>query len=310
MNSVISVENLTRRFGDLVAVDHISFEVSEGEIFGFLGPNGAGKTTTVRMLTGVIDPTQGMASIRGHDIRREPLNGREHIAVVPEEANVYLDLSLWRNVMLMAELHSVPRQRRHSKAEKLLEQMGLNGRKHQKARALSKGLRQRLMLCCALVTEPDIVFLDEPTSGLDVHSTRLIWQIVDDLNDDGLTVFLTTHNMEEAEQMCSRVAIINEGQIAAIDTPSVLRGAIKAGQYVEVGFHGTAPETSALEKLEGVSKVSKGHGTYRLYAEAPGPVAILLGREATEKGWDVDSLCTRRPGLEDVFVQLTGKERR
>jgi ABC-2 type transport system ATP-binding protein len=150
MGAVIEVRGLTRRFGDLVAVDHADFEVEQGEVLGFLGPNGAGKTTTVRMLTGVLDPTEGTAVIQGHDIRTEALLSRAHLGVVPEEANVYLDLSVWRNVMLMAELHGVRRRRRVDQANRLLADLGLAERKHQKARALSKGLRQRLMLCAAL----------------------------------------------------------------------------------------------------------------------------------------------------------------
>ena len=224
MKPVIEVQNLTRTFGDLVAVDHIAFEVSRGEIFGFLGPNGAGKTTTIRMLTSVIDPTKGTAAIQGHDIRKESLLSRAHIAVVPEEANVYLDLSVWQNIMLMAEFHSIARRQRFRKAEQLLDVLGLAERKKQKARTLSKGLRQRLMLCAALVTSPEVLFLDEPTSGLDVQSARLIRRIVTDLNQNGLSVFLTTHNMHEASEMCSRVAIIIGIGTPIAERPSHITG--------------------------------------------------------------------------------------
>ena len=164
----------TRRYGELVAVAGVDFELHEGELFGFLGPNGAGKTTTVRMLTGVLDPSDGTATIEGHDIRTEALLSRAHLGVVPEEANVYLDLSVWRNLMLMAELHGVPRRQRVCQGKRLLQTLGLADRKGHKAWTLSKGLRQRLMLCAALVTGPQILFLDEPTSGLDVASVRLV----------------------------------------------------------------------------------------------------------------------------------------
>ena len=195
---VIAARGLIKRFGPVTAVAGVDFDVQTGELFGFLGPNGAGKTTTIRMLTGVLEPSDGTATIQDHDIRTEALLSRAHLGVVPEEANVYLDLTVWRNLMLMAELHGVPRRQRVSEGERLLEVLGLADRKLHKARALSKGLRQRLMLCAALVTGPEILFLDEPTSGLDVASARLIRQIVRKLNDDGLTVFLTTHNMDEA----------------------------------------------------------------------------------------------------------------
>lgn len=311
MEDVIEVKGLTRKFGYLVAVNRVEFGVYQGEIFGFLGPNGAGKTTTVRMLTGVIDPTEGTATIQGHDIRKEPLLSRAHIAVVPEEANVYLDLSVWQNLMLMAELHGVARHRRIQEAERLLDALGLAERKKQKARTLSKGLRQRLMLCAALVTGPEVLFLDEPTSGLDVQSARLIRQIVSDLNRSGLTVFLTTHNMSEASEMCSRVAIIDKGCIAAIDTPEKLRATISSRQYVEVRFAGAAPEHNELESLPGVSQIEADNRTFRLYTKLPGQVVTEVVRLADSRGLEITDLGNRKPSLEDVFLHLTSgcKER-
>ncbi len=305
IETVIEVKGLTRMFSSVVAVDHVEFAVYQGEIFGLLGPNGAGKTTTVRMLTGVIDPTEGTATIQGHDIRKEPLLSRAHIAVVPEEANVYLDLSVWQNLMLMAELHGVPRDRRIQEAEHLLDALGLAERKKQKARALSKGLRQRLMLCAALVTRPEVLFLDEPTSGLDVQSARLIRQMVSDLNQKGLTVFLTTHNMSEAGEMCSRVAIIDKGCIAAIDTPKKLRATISSRQYVEVRFAGAAPQHKQLESLSGVSQIDTDNRTFRLYTKLPGQVATEVVRLADSCGLEITDLGNRKPSLEDVFLHIT-----
>ncbi|KPK65846.1 MAG: ABC transporter ATP-binding protein [Planctomycetes bacterium SM23_32] len=305
MAAAIQVHGLTRRFGDLVAVDHVGFSVSEGEVFGFLGPNGAGKTTTVRMLTGVLDPTEGTATIQGHDICAEPLAAREHLGIVPEEANVYLDLSVWRNVMLMAELHGVPRCRRVEEGERLLGLLGLGERRKQKARGLSKGLRQRLMLCSALVSGPELLFLDEPTSGLDVQSARLIRQVVRDLNGHGLTVFLTTHNMAEAEEMCDRVAIINEGRIAAIDTPDQLRQTVRASQYVEVSFEGPGPQEAALRGLPEVERLARQGERMLLYTRRPGRTAVALADLADREGLEVRELRTCTPSLEDVFLFLT-----
>ena len=304
----IQTENLTRRFGDLTAVDRVEFTVDEGGVFGFLGPNGAGKTTTVRMLTGVLDPSDGTAAVRGHDIRKESLAAREHMGIVPEEANVYLDLSVWRNVMLMAELHGVARRERVAEGERLLEHLGLADRRKQKARALSKGLRQRLMLCSALVSRPEVLFLDEPTSGLDVQSARLIRQIVSDMNRQGLTVFLTTHNMAEAEQMCDRVAIINGGKIVAIDTPDQLRSAVTSSQHVRVSFEAGGPAERDLEALAGVQRVSKGPEGYRLYSEQPGRAAMEVMRFAERKGLALGEIATCKPTLEDVFLHLTGEQ--
>lgn len=308
METAIEVKNLTRNFGRLVAVDKVDFEVYRGEIFGFLGPNGAGKTTTVRMLTGVIDPSEGTATIQGHDIRREPLLSRAHIASVPEEANVYLDLSVWQNIMLMAELHGVARNRRIPKAEWLLETLGIADKRDQSARALSKGLRQRLLLCTALVTEPEVLFLDEPTSGLDVKSARLIREMVSDLNrGSGLTVFLTTHNMSEASDMCSRVAIINKGCIAAIDTPEKLRSTISSRQYVEVHFADALPRRDELESLPGVSQIERDDQKFRLYTGSPGLVLTGVVRLADSKGLDMTDLGSHKPSLEDVFLYITSR---
>ena len=305
MKTVIEVKGLTRKFGHLVAVDHVEFDVYQGEIFGFLGSNGAGKTTTVRMLTGVIDPTEGTAIVQGHDICKEPLLSRAHIAVVTEESNVYLDLSVWQNLMLMAELYGIARNRRLQEAERLLDALGLTERKKQKARTLSKGLRQRLMLCAALVTGPEVLFLDEPTSGLDVQSAKLIRQILSDLSRGGLTVFLTTHNMREAGEMCSRVAIIDKGCVAVIDTPEKLRATISSRQYVEVRFAGVAPGHNELESLPGVSQIDADNRTFRLYTKLPGQVVTEVVRLADSRGLEITDIGNRKPSLEDVFLHLT-----
>jgi ABC-2 type transport system ATP-binding protein len=307
MKPVIEVHHLTRTFGRVLAVDRVTFDIYPGEIFGFLGPTGAGKSTTVRMLTGVIDPTDGTAVIQGHDIRSASLLSRAHIAVVPEEANVYLDLTVWQNIMLMAELHGIPHLQRTRKADQLLDLLGIADRKKQKARALSKGLRQRLMLCAALVTDPEIIFLDEPTSGLDVESARLMRRIVADLNQEGLTVFLTTHNMNEASDMCSRVAIINNGRIAAIDTPENLRAAISSRQYVEVGFSDEPPEKHELETVAGVLQAEANHRMFTLYTDAPGQVAAGVVRWADKKGRQIMDLSIHKPSLEDVYLHFTRK---
>lgn len=305
MEPAIRATGLTRKFGSLLAVDHVAFKVYQGEIFGFLGANGAGKTTTVRMLTGVIDPTEGTASIQGHDIRNASLLSRTHIAVVPEEANVYLDLTVQQNLMLMAQLHGIERHQRIREADRLLDIFGLSDKKNHKARTLSKGLRQRLMLCAALVTDPKILFLDEPTSGLDVQSARLIRKTVSELNRNGLTVFLTTHNMEEAGMMCSRVAIINKGRIAAIGSPEELRLAINARQYVKVHFSGTAPEHKSLSSLPDVLQIDGDHQTFRLYTRLPGRVITELVRLADKKGLEIVDICSAKPSLEDVFLHFT-----
>ncbi len=309
MDSIIEVKELTRCFGDETAVDNVSFSVNRGEVFAFLGPNGAGKTTTVRMLTGIIEPTEGTASIKGHDIRENSLLSREHIAVVPEEANVYLDLSVWRNLMLMAELYNIPRGKRTKHGDELLEILDLSDRKEQKARALSKGLRQRLMLASALITDPEILFLDEPTGGLDVQSSRLIHEIIAERKKNDLTVFLTTHDMREAEQISDRVGIINNGEIIAINTPDGLRKTMKRNNQLIVKFKkDDKPDPGKLKEFRNVEKVRyEEDGRFKLYTPAPGKIATEVVRFADREKYSIEEIETQKATLEDIFIHLTSK---
>jgi ABC-2 type transport system ATP-binding protein len=309
--TAIRADALTRVFGDRLAVDAVSFDVASGEIFGFLGPNGAGKSTTARMLTGFIPPTSGRAYVNGINVAQRPSAARRHIGVVPEEANAYADLSVWDNIMLMAELHGVDYATRDTRGRELLDRFELIARAGQRGRELSKGLRQRLMLCMALVSVPDVLFLDEPTSGLDVASTHLIRDIVVELNrQNGTTVFLTTHNMEEAEQLCHRVAIIDQGRLAAIDTPAALRDRVQARRSVEVRFNKATPARSSLvPELAGL-EVSVLADGFRAYTSDPGSLAQLIAARATEQRLRIEAIATRAPTLEEVFLTITAKPRR
>jgi len=304
---IIEVHGLTRRYGDLVAVDGVDFTVRRGEIFGFLGPNGAGKTTTVRMLTGVIEPTAGSAAVDGYDVVTESVVSRQRLGIVPERANVYEDLTVWQNLMLMAQLHAVPRGRRRERGGELLGLFGLAQRRGQKGHALSKGLRQRLMLCMAMVSDPVILFLDEPTTGLDVASARLIRDLIASENrEKGTTVFLTTHNIQEADDICSRIAIINGGRIAAIDTPEALRDSVEASRSVDVSFTEGGPNIPDFSKVETVQEVKRLARGVRLYTRTPGRVAQEVACLARDRGLLIETLVTREPSLEDVFVHITG----
>jgi ABC-2 type transport system ATP-binding protein len=303
---MIEARGLCRRFGDVLAVDHVEFVVRRGEIFGFLGPNGAGKSTTVRMLTGYVPPTEGRAFLVGIDVARDPSAARRHIGVVPEEANVYADLTVWQNVMLMAELHDIARGRRISRGEELLEVFGLTDRRRQKGRDLSKGLRQRLMLCMALVVDPSILFLDEPTSGLDVASARLIREVITGINRErGATVFLTTHNIDEADALCHRVGIINRGRLAAIDTPRALRAAIQSRRAVEVHFATPFPDASALAGELSPDDIAPLADGYLIYSAEPGRLAQEIATRASARGVRIAAIATRDPSLEDVFLHIT-----
>ena len=302
-DNAVVVSNLTRRFDKLVAVDHISFQVKKGELFGFLGPNGAGKTTTIRMLTGVIKPDGGTASIFGHDIQKEKLKGKQMMGIVPEMANAYVDLTAWNNLMLIGELYGVPKKQRQEKGNKLLKEFGLYERRNHLVKGFSRGMKQRLLLCMALINEPQILFLDEPTSGLDVESSRLVKEMIRDFNKSGTTVFLTTHNMDEANLLCDRVAIINYGKIAAIDSPEKLRMKSSGLQSIEVSFDKTI-SIKELSKIRGVIEAKKMRDKIRLYVKETSDVLDRLIDFAHSKKLKIITLNTLAPTLEDVFLKL------
>ena len=304
MDNAIEVSGLTKHYGELIAVDHVSFEVKRGEIFGFLGPNGAGKTTIVRMLTGIIRPDGGTAKVMGYDIQKEPLRAKQVMGIVPEMSNAYVDLSAWNNLMLIGELYGIPKKKREEKGEKLLRDFGLYERRNQRVRGFSKGMKQRLLLCMALINEPPVLFLDEPTSGLDVESARMIKGMIRDLNKKSVTVFLTTHNMEEANQLCDRVVIINRGKIATIDSPEKLRARSSGLQSIVVSFDKPI-NSEEMPRISSVSEVVKMGDKIKLYTSDPGTVVPALVDFARKRSLNIISLNTLAPSLEDVFVKLS-----
>jgi ABC-2 type transport system ATP-binding protein len=301
--NAVEVDGLTKRFNGLLAVDNIRFEVKKGELFGFLGPNGAGKTTTIRMLTGVIKPDKGNASIFGYDILKHGLKTRQMMGIVPEMANAYVDLSAWNNLMLIGALYGVPKKQRTERADSLLKKFGLHKRRKHVVKGFSKGMKQKLLLCMALISEPQILFLDEPTSGLDVESQRLIKDAIRKYNADGTTVFLTTHNMEEANQLCDRIAIINHGEIAAIDSPERLRLRSSGLQSIEISFD-KAVDTEDLLTIEGVEKAAKMGDKLKLYVDETSPVIDALVDYAHLKELKIITINTLEPSMEDVFLKL------
>nr|WP_320160244.1 ATP-binding cassette domain-containing protein [uncultured Methanoregula sp.] len=303
----IEALSLSKRFGDLQALSHVDFSVSEGETFGFLGPNGAGKTTTIRILTGITSPTEGTARIFGKDIMKETIAARRQIGIVHETSNIYTDLSAWQNLMFTAELYNVGKQQREKRGRELLELFGLLERRNDKTNGFSKGMKRRLTLAMGLINDPRLLFLDEPTSGLDVQSNLIIRDVIRDLNDQGVTVFLTTHNIEEANLACDRVAIINHGRVAAIDSPERLKKTIQSVQSVEVAFDSSgAVKVGDLERIPAVSDVIKEGDKFRLITEDPPAVIDGVMVFARAHGTRVISITTLGPSLEDVFIRLTG----
>ena len=288
-------------------MDHIDFKVRKGDVFGFLGPNGAGKTTTIRMLTGISIPTEGTATIMGYDIQNESVEAKEQMGIVPDVSNVYNELSAWDNLIFTGKLYDMPKAYREKRAEELLRMFDLLDRCKEKVQGFSRGMKRRICIAMALMNRSHILFLDEPTSGLDIQSVLVIRDLITRLNQQGLTVFLTTHNIEEASQMCDHVAIINHGRIVAIDTPEKLKRTVENLQSVEVAFETAPPNVlNELKEFPNVSNVVKEGDKFRLITNAPSSVLTSMWNYTQEINLRLITVNTLGPSLEDVFVRLTG----
>jgi ABC-2 type transport system ATP-binding protein len=307
MTNAIEVTNLTKYYGDFLAVDGINFAVEQGEVFGFLGPNGAGKTTTQRMLTTLLAPTSGQILIDGHDLAHDAYPAKRKMGLVPEESNVYTELTAWHNLMFTARLYRVPLQKREKRARQLLQDFGLWEKRDIRVEDFSKGMRRRLSIAMAIIHKPALLFLDEPTPGLDAQSARAIRHLIRQMNAEGTSIFLTTHQIEEANQLCDRVAIIHHGEIAAIDTPEKLKATFQRTQSVEVAFD-TPLDSPDLKALPGVYTQVKAGDKWRLYTQEPSTLLPHLIRYAEGEDVRIVSLNTLAPSLEDVFLEITGQE--
>jgi ABC-2 type transport system ATP-binding protein len=255
-------------------------------------------------------PGSGTASIFGHDIEHDKIAARQSMGIVSENSNVYDDLTAWQNMMFSAELYHVGRKEREEKATELLKKFELYDRRDDKAHGFSKGMKRRLTLAMGLVNSPRLLFLDEPTSGLDVQSNLIIRDVVSELVLEGVTVFLTTHNIEEANVMCDRVAIINKGNIVAIDAPEALKKTIQSVQSIEVSFdHNSANQLDELSHLPMVNEAQKAGDKFKLYTEDPSELIDAVVDYAQMNKLKIVSIATLGPSLEDVFIRLTGLQR-
>ncbi len=306
MEAAIEVQNLTKRYPNVLAVDHINFEVQKGEFFGFLGPNGAGKTTTINILTGITKATSGKASILGHDLAQKPVKAKEHIGVIPDASNLYDEMSAWANIIFCAKLHGVPKAEREKRAKQLLQTVGLYDRLGDHVGSFSRGMKKRLMIAAALVHQPEILFMDEPTTGLDVQSAREIRALIRELNRKGTTVFLTTHYLEEADLCCQRIAIIANGKIVSLDTPEKLKLSTQPEQTIEVSFDSAANAADKLKRLSHVKDIVTTGDKFRLSVDDPSETLPLIFDFAKENHLKIVSINTLKPTLEDAFVKLTG----
>ncbi len=305
--NVIELNELTKKFGDLTAVDNVSFTVKEGEIFGFLGPNGAGKTTTVSMLSTLKEPTSGTAKVNGYDIVGKQEKVRESIGIVFQDPSLDEELTAYENLKFHAIMYELDDKTTEKRILKLLELVGLQDRRDVLVSNFSGGMKRRLEIARGLMHYPKVLFLDEPTIGLDPQTRHLIWEYVEKLNqDENVTVILTTHYMEEAEKLAHRIAIMDHGKIIAIDTPEGLQDLVEGET---VSFQTSQPQkfSNGLQGVEWVDKVQ----TYDEHVEVTlknGEDNLpLLFRTIFEYGVDIRSVSVQKPTLEDVYIQLTGK---
>jgi ABC-2 type transport system ATP-binding protein len=307
MNDIIQVKDLTKFYGNNIAVDHISFEVKESEVFGFLGPNGAGKTTTIRMMVGLTQPSSGTTWIDGHNILKEPVEVKKTIGLVPETSNLYGELTVLNNLIYQAELYGIPKKERRTRALNLVEEFGLKEHQEKNFQALSRGLKRRLTIAAALIHNPKILFLDEPTTGLDVMSARGLRELILDSKKKGLTVFLTTHYIPEAESLCDRIAVIVKGKIRVIDTPESIKAQVKETEILEIGLDRITEDLkNKLLFMEGIEEIFIAENRIRFHTkkldQITPPVIKVLG----EQGAKIETINTLSPTLEDAFVKLTG----
>ncbi len=307
MAKAIQVSGLTKHYDGLAAVESINFEVEEGEIFGFLGPNGAGKTTTIRMLTGLSKPTSGSAWVLGYDISSEIVRAKKGFGVVPELSNMYDELTGLDNLIFMGQLYGVPSRERQTRAEELLKTFGLYERKESRFATYSRGMKRALTIAAALVHRPRLLFLDEPTVGLDVVAARNLRTLIQRLRNEGITIFLTTHYLEEADMLCSRIALLVKGKIVASDTPSKLKTMAEEKPAVEIAFKAPLPEAAEQlgQQFPG-AVVMKVNDRIRVYSGDTAAVLEVVLKYAREMGTEVASVNSLKPTLEDAFVKLTG----
>jgi ABC-2 type transport system ATP-binding protein len=306
-NSVV-IDKLTKRFGAFVAVDHIDLEVRKGEVFGFLGPNGAGKSTTIRMLCGLLKPTSGHARVAGYDVGRNPEAVRQNIGYMSQKFSLYNDLTVIENIRLFAGLYSVPSGILNDRIEWALSMANLKGQENLITGTLPGGWKQRLALGCAVLHRPPIIFLDEPTSGVDPITRRQFWELIHQMAEQGVTVFVTTHYMEEAEY-CNRLALIFRGKIVALGTPSELKRNLMKGELLLVECEPLGDAVEALQSAPGVMDAAVFSNALHLVVQDAAVAMPQLQSYLAERHIAVSRMEKIRPSLEDVFVSLTtGRE--
>jgi ABC-2 type transport system ATP-binding protein len=302
-SEAITVRELTRRFGRFTAVDRVTFDVHEGEIFGFLGANGAGKSTTIRMLCGLLKPTSGSATVGGVDVSRDPEGVKLRIGYMSQKFSLYESLTVDQNIQFFGALYGLDAARTERRRQFVVEMAGLQGREHTRARDLAGGWRQRLALGCAILHEPRIVFLDEPTGGVDPVSRRRFWRLIEDLARGGVTILVTTHYLDEAEH-CGRIAIIHAGKLAALGTPRELKEVFADRPIVEIQSAQPVDVMRTLDSMDDIEKTTVfGTAVHAVLKAGVRNSGDLAGR-LRQSGLDVGAVEQVPPSLEDVFLDV------
>jgi len=308
---VIEANNLTKRFGNLVAVDQVSFSVEEGEIFGFLGPNGAGKTTTINMFTTILNPTEGSAKVGGFNVDKQDAKVREIVGLVPQDLTVDEDLTGMENMMLQAKLYHVPTKVAKERIRDVLNLVRLTDAANRRVETYSGGMRKLLELAEGLIHHPKVLFLDEPTLGLDVQTRVVIWEYIKKLRDEHrITMFLTTHYMEEADVLCDRIAIIDHGKIVALDTPQNLKDSL-GGDIIELEFNRKMDDqTKTLSSLPQVKDVKKIGDMYRIKVPKGEKALPEIMENMLRMNLRIGRVSLVKPTLDQVYLEYTGRSLR
>jgi ABC-2 type transport system ATP-binding protein len=309
MGTAVRTLGITKRFGNLTAVDHIDLEIFSEEIFGLLGPNGAGKTTLTRMLTTVMSPTEGTAKVAGVDIRRDPGGVRDRIGVVSQAMTLDVELTAWENMELYAKYYSVPRSVRNERIKDLLNVVGLADRSDFTVGSYSGGMKRRLEIVRSLVHRPRILFLDEPTTGLDPQARNAVWEHLKLIHKtEGITLVITTHYLDEAEGLCDRLAIIDYGKLVALDTPANLKRKVSGGDVVEADF-AKMPDAAiqALKSTDFILQITQQESMLKILVKSGAEAVPRIVEIINSNGGKIRSLTLREPTLDDVFLHFTGR---
>jgi ABC-2 type transport system ATP-binding protein len=309
LEPAVATRGLTKRFGKVVAVDHLDLVVRRGELYGFLGPNGAGKSTTLRMLCGILEPSDGEGRVLGIDLRTHPEQVKSAIGYMSQRFSLYDDLTVHENLTFYARVYMVPRAERAPRIDRMMRLADLVGRERQLAGQLSGGYRQRLALACALVHAPALIFLDEPTAGVDPVSRRTFWALIRRLADEGTTILVTTHYMDEAE-LCDSLGFIYQGRLIATGSPARIKSEMFARPVVEIAADDPRAAAEALSDWDVVEEVVRVGGRLRLIVAPGGPGAAGVREHLAARGIGVSLAAEVEPSVEDLFVSFVDRERK